>query len=227
MTSVCPEGGRIPEGGPPPDYQSVVSSTPHNPIGPRGTVPQGAVFVPMGAHIMDDEPPPEYSVATTLPTYEQSELSKEKMFADCNSEPRSPGRAERGEERPSTSMEENWETLGGEPDAALLGNDFVFFTAFITAFFFNWVGFLLLMCFCHTIAARYGALAGFGLSLAKWTLIVKRSTDLVRNENAWLWWLVLGFGFLIFARACIQYLQIKRTWRQLSVSARERLFFFY
>jgi len=32
--------------------------------------------------------------------------------------------------------------------------------------------------FCHTIAARYGALAGFGLSLAKWTLIVKRSTDL-------------------------------------------------
>jgi len=226
MTSVCPEAGPPhPSVGPPPDYQSVVNSTPgagapHNPIGPRGSLPQGAVFVPIDEL---NEPPPEYSVATTLPTYEQSELSKEKMYADCNTEP---GRAERGEERPSTSMD-NWESLGGEPDAALLGNDFVFFTAFITAFFFNWVGFLLLMCFCHTIAARYGALAGFGLSLAKWTLIVKRSTDLVRNENAWLWWLVLGFGFLIFARACIQYLQIKRTWRQLSVSARERLFFFY
>ena len=51
---------------------------------------------------------------------------------------------------------------------------------------------------------RYGALAGFGLSLAKWTLIVKRSTDLVRTENAWLWWLVLGFGFLICTRACVQ-----------------------
>ena len=76
--------------------------------------------------------------------------------------------------------------------------------AFLTAFLFNWVGFLLLMCFCHTIAARYGALAGFGLSLAKWTLIVKRSTELVRDENAWLWWLVLAFGFLICVRACTQ-----------------------
>ena len=38
----------------------------------------------------------------------------------------------------------------------LQGNDFVFFTAFLTAFLFNWIGFLLLMCFCHTIAARYG-----------------------------------------------------------------------
>ena len=40
-------------------------------------------------------------------------------------------------------------------DDALLGNDFVFFTAFLTSFLFNWIGFLLLMCFCHTIAARY------------------------------------------------------------------------
>ena len=39
-------------------------------------------------------------------------------------------------------------------DVALLGNDFVFFTAFLTSFLFNWIGFLLLMCFCHTIAAR-------------------------------------------------------------------------
>ena len=39
-------------------------------------------------------------------------------------------------------------------DTALLGNDFIFFTAFLTAFLFNWIGFLLLMCFCHTIAAR-------------------------------------------------------------------------
>ena len=39
-------------------------------------------------------------------------------------------------------------------DTSLLGNDFIFFTAFITAFLFNWIGFLLLMCFCHTIAAR-------------------------------------------------------------------------
>ena len=130
-------------------------------------------------------------------------------------------------------------------DLNLLGTDLSFFTAFLTAFLFNWVGFLLLMCFCHTIAARYGALAGFGLSLAKWTLIVKRSTELVRDENAWLWWLVLAFGFLICVRACtqvrsypqseshmvlkssFQFIQIKRSWRHLSSSARERLFFFY
>ena len=48
----------------------------------------------------------------------------------------------------------DWEEDG---DAALLGNDFVFCTAFVTAFLFNWVGFLLLMCFCHTIAARFAS----------------------------------------------------------------------
>ena len=114
-----------------------------------------------------------------------------------------------------------------DQDIALLGTDLAFFSAFLTSFLFNWVGFLLLMCFCHTIAARYGALAGFGLSLAKWTLIVKRNTELVRDENAWLWWLVLAFGFLICVRACTQFIQIKRSWRHLSTSARERLFFFY
>lgn len=62
------------------------------------------------------------------------------------------------------------------------------------AFLFNWIGFLLLMCFCHTIASRYGALSGFGLSLTKWTLIVKHSTDLASRENSWLWWLIMGFG---------------------------------
>ena len=49
--------------------------------------------------------------------------------------------------------------LGGwddsDLDLALLGTDLSFFTAFLTSFLFNWVGFLLLMCFCHTIAARY------------------------------------------------------------------------
>ena len=34
------------------------------------------------------------------------------------------------------SRRDDWE---GEEDIALLGNDFVFFTAFLTAFLFNWV----------------------------------------------------------------------------------------
>lgn len=97
----------------------------------------------------------------------------------------------------------------------------------LVAFLFNWIGFLLLMCFCHTIAARYGALSGFGLSLAKWTFIVKHSTDLASRENSWLWWLIMAFGLLIFVRAIIQYLNIKRGWRFLSGTAQERLLFFY
>lgn len=70
--------------------------------------------------------------------------------------------------------------------------DLMFFST--VAFLFNWIGFLLLMCFCHTIASRYGALSGFGLSLTKWTLIVKHSTDLASRENSWLWWLIMAFG---------------------------------
>jgi len=197
--------------GPPPDYEAALASSPAppptNPIGPRGA---------------DIEPPPDYCVAASLPSYEQAEQLKEKLLAgdveDQREEPAPSRRSRRNSPR------DDWE---GEEDIALLGNDFVFFTAFLTAFLFNWVGFMLLMCFCHTIAARYGALAGFGLSLAKWTLIVKRSTDLVRDENAWLWWLVLAFGFLICIRAMVQFRQIKRSWPHLSTQARERLFFFY
>lgn len=112
-------------------------------------------------------------------------------------------------------------------DNGLLGTDIMFVTAFMVAFLFNWIGFLMLTCFCHTIAARYGALSGFGLSLAKWTLIVKHSTDLASHENSWLWWLIMAFGFLICVRALVQYISIKRTWRLLSASAQERLLFFY
>lgn len=110
---------------------------------------------------------------------------------------------------------------------SLLGTDLMFVTAFLIAFLFNWIGFLMLTCFCHTVAARYGALSGFGLSLAKWTLIVKNSTDFASHENSWLWWLIMAFGFLICIRAFVQYISIKRTWRLLSASAQERLLFFY
>merc|ERR1711892_195360 len=175
------------------------------------------------------EPPPDYEYAVSHPPdvqyvqqhAQQAELDKEKLIA--GQEDTDHPRAAR---RESTIERGVWDD-DVDMDLALLGTDLAFFTAFLTAFLFNWVGFLLLMCFCHTIAARYGALAGFGLSLSKWTLIVQRSTDLVHEENAWLWWLVLAFGFLICVRACTQFVQIKRSWRHLSSSARERLFFFY
>lgn len=122
---------------------------------------------------------------------------------------------------------------GTDPDtlsngeSSFLGTDVMFLSAFLVAFLFNWVGFLMLTCFCHTIAARYGALSGFGLSLAKWTLIVKNSTDLASHENAWLWWLIMAFGFLICVRAIVQYVSIKRTWRLLTPASQERLLYFY
>lgn len=40
-------------------------------------------------------------------------------------------------------------------DNNLLGTDVVFVTAFFISFIFNWVGFLMLTCFCHTIAGVY------------------------------------------------------------------------
>lgn len=112
-------------------------------------------------------------------------------------------------------------------DNSLLGTDFMFLAAFIVAFLFNWIGFLMLTCFFHTIAARYGALSGFGLSLAKWTLIVKKTTDMANHDSSWLWWLIMSFGCLICVRALVQYVSIKRTWRMMSASAQERLLFFY
>ena len=52
---------------------------------------------------------------------------------------------------------------------------------------------------------RYGALAGFGLSLAKWTLIVKHSTDFASgSDNTWLWWLFTAFGMIVCMRAIFQ-----------------------
>merc|ERR1719312_1545736 len=95
---------------PPPDYNAAVNG-PQNPIGPRGFPP--AVAVPL------DEPPPEYSVAAHLPSYEQAELSKDKLYVEDVIVD-----AERGRIAPDC-----WDEDG---DAALLGNDFVFCTAFIT-----------------------------------------------------------------------------------------------
>ncbi|XP_050714069.1 NEDD4 family-interacting protein 1-like isoform X2 [Eriocheir sinensis] len=125
-------------------------------------------------------------------------------------------------------------SLGGlDPETAeiaeeqLLGTDFMFFVAFAAAFVFNWVGFVLLLCFCHTVAGRTGALAGFGLSLAKWAVIVRHSTDLVADSNTWLLWLIMALGMLICMRAILQYVHAKREWHQVPHNSRHRFFLFY
>lgn len=168
--------------------------------------------------------PPPYEVATKLPTYE--EVQREKTLQGEHTHTTRPITG-RPTSQPLAFLAIDAEANDGDVDTGLLGTDFMFFTAFFVAFIFNWIGFLLLMCFCHTIASRYGALSGFGLSLAKWTLIVKQSTDLASRENSWLWWLIMTFGLIICVRAIIQYLNIKRGWRLLSSSHQERLLFFY
>lgn len=173
----------------------------------------------------DFSAPPPYEIATQLPSYE--EVQREKTLqGEPHPQVHMPGNA-RGSPKAVTIFAIDTEDAEGDPESGLLGTNFMFFTAFLVAFLFNWIGFLLLLCFCHTIASRYGALSGFGLSLTKWTLIVKHSTDLASRENSWLWWLIMGFGMMVCARASIQYLNIKRGWRLLSESAQERLLFFY
>ncbi|XP_030767081.1 NEDD4 family-interacting protein 2 [Sitophilus oryzae] len=173
--------------------------------------------------------PPPYEVATQtskLPTYE--EVQREKNLEDellglpvVNAPNISPQFRAQGQ-RIVIDNE-----AAEDVDTSLLGTDFMFYIAFFVAFIFNWIGFLLLMCFCHTIASRYGALSGFGLSLAKWTFIVQHSTELASKDNSWLWWLIMTFGLIICIRAILQYLSIKRGWHMLSASHQERLLFFY
>ena len=44
---------------------------------------------------------------------------------------------------------------------------------FSVAFLFNWVGLLAALCVSNTVAGRFGALSGFGLSIVKWVAIVQ------------------------------------------------------
>ncbi|XP_028158742.1 NEDD4 family-interacting protein 1-like [Ostrinia nubilalis] len=177
----------------------------------------------------DFSAPPPYDVAANskLPTYE--EVQREKQMEGEGPMPQVQGPPPHHPTFAAFVTVEPTEASAEQldPENSLLGTDIMFLTSFFVAFLFNWIGFLLLMCFCHTVASRYGALAGFGLSLAKWTLIVKHSTELASHENSWLWWLIMAFGILICVRAIIQYLNIKRGWRLLSGTAQERLLFFY
>jgi len=177
---------------------------------------------------VDDMEPPAYDVAIKLPTYEEAQQQKLASEQQHSVDPSS--RFPMGDPRnynfmPAFPHSEN--QFDSNTAELALGTDVYFFASFLIAFLFNWIGFLLLMCACHTVAGRYGALAGFGLSLAKWTLIVKHSTDLASNDNNWLWWLIMAFGVLICVRAVIQYLCIKREWHRLSRAAQERVVFFY
>ncbi|XP_066257482.1 NEDD4 family-interacting protein 1-like isoform X1 [Euwallacea similis] len=176
----------------------------------------------------DYNAPPPYEVATQtskLPTYE--EVQREKHLEEELGVPIVNNPSQYRSQPVQRILMPIDNEAAEDVDTSLLGTDFMFYIAFFVAFIFNWIGFLLLMCFCHTIASRYGALSGFGLSLAKWTFIVQHSTELASKDNSWLWWLIMTFGLIICIRAILQYLNIKRGWHMLSASHQERLLFFY
>ena len=47
----------------------------------------------------------------------------------------------------------------------------------LVSFVFNWLGFFAAYCMTKTVAGRYGAISGFGLSVVKWVLILKVSGE--------------------------------------------------
>jgi len=47
------------------------------------------------------------------------------------------------------------------------------------AFLFNWVGLIAAFCLMRSVAGRFGALTGFGLSLVKWVAIAKVRSGLL------------------------------------------------
>ncbi|XP_065201221.1 NEDD4 family-interacting protein 2 isoform X2 [Planococcus citri] len=218
----------------PQDFNATTSYHPPEFIGLNNAPSRNSVLAPNMYHAVEEiqppavdfSAPPPYEMPLKLPTYEevQREKALEGEMLPPNMDTQNPDPAS-----PRTLSFLAIDTDMGpnpDPESKLLGTDFMFGVAFFLALVFNWVGFLLLMCFCHTVAARYGALSGFGLSLAKWTIIVKNSTE-SPPHNAWLWWLITAFGLLICIRSLFQYINIKRGWRLMSTATQERLLFFY
>ncbi|XP_075878152.1 NEDD4 family-interacting protein 1-like [Nelusetta ayraudi] len=157
--------------------------------------------------------PPSYSVATTLPSYDEAQRSK--------AEASLPLVAGREDELARDDFE--------DVDQLRIGNDGVFMLTFFMAFLFNWIGFFLSFCLTTSAAGRYGAISGFGLSLIKWILIVRFSTYFPGyfDGQFWLWWVFLLLGFLLFLRGFINYARIRRMADTLSTLPRTRVLFIY
>ncbi|KAM6446599.1 NEDD4 family-interacting protein 2 isoform 2-T2 [Liasis olivaceus] len=162
--------------------------------------------------------PPPYSVATSLPTYDEAEKAKAAAMAAVAAE----AAAHREEEYPPRDD-------FSDADQLRVGNDGIFMLAFFMAFIFNWIGFCLSFCITNTIAGRYGAICGFGLSLIKWILIVRFSDYFTGyfNGQYWLWWIFLVLGLLLFFRGFVNYLKVRNMSETMAAAHRTRFFFLY
>lgn len=161
--------------------------------------------------------PPPYSVATSLPTYDEAEKAKAAALAAAAAD------------APQRNQEEECPPRDDFSDVEQLrvGNDGIFMLAFFMAFIFNWLGFCLSFCITNTIAGRYGAICGFGLSLIKWILIVRFSDYFTGyfNGQYWLWWIFLVLGLLLFFRGFVNYLKVRNMSESMAAAHRTRYFF--
>lgn len=155
--------------------------------------------------------PPSYNVATSLPSYEEAERTKQ--------------------EEAARQEETDQQVVLDAPNQndVHIGTDGIFLCTFIFSFLFNWLGLLVSMCLSQTIAARLGAVAGFGLSIVKWVAIVKHNhwAGGWSEGNSWFWWFLIFLGFMMFCRGCIQYVRIKHQWSQLSHQMRTRALLYF
>merc|ERR1719414_2426601 len=85
---------------------------------------------------------PNYVEATTLPSYEEVEASKEQEAQQARD-------SEQGTPRLTS--------LDGSTEIAI-GTDGMFICTFLISFLFNWLGFLLSLCLSNTVAGRCGAI---------------------------------------------------------------------
>ncbi|XP_051051194.1 NEDD4 family-interacting protein 2 [Phodopus roborovskii] len=161
--------------------------------------------------------PPPYSVATSLPTYDEAEKAKAAVLAAAAAET-----PQRNQEEECTPRDDF-----SDVDQLRVGNDGIFMLAFFMAFIFNWLGFCLSFCITNTIAGRYGAICGFGLSLIKWILIVRFSDYFTGyfNGQYWLWWIFLVLGLLLFFRGFVNYLKVRNMSESMAAAHRTRYFF--
>ncbi|XP_051866092.1 NEDD4 family-interacting protein 1-like isoform X1 [Pristis pectinata] len=123
-------------------------------------------------------------------------------------------------------------TLGDgydEGNQLILGNDGIFLLTFIIAFIFNWIGFFLTFCSTNTIAGRYGAISGFGLSLIKWILIVRFSDYFFGyfEGKLWLWWIFLGVGTLLFTSGFINYAKARKVASKIASLKKSKFLFIF
>ncbi|XP_006639045.1 NEDD4 family-interacting protein 2 [Lepisosteus oculatus] len=198
--------------------ETVVPLEAEVPPPPYSSVALGATAAPEGEFQSDFHPvPPPYSVATSLPTYDEAEKAKAAAMSAAAADV-----VQREEDFPPRDD-------FSDADQLRVGNDGIFMLAFFMAFLFNWIGFCLSFCLTNTIAGRYGAICGFGLSLIKWILIVRFSDYFTGyfNGQYWLWWIFLVLGLLLFFRGFVNYLKVRNMSESMAASHRTRFFFLY